>query len=365
MSYGATILSFVWPCCRSLSTGRGLFLALFITGCITINKNGDDDDDDWGDGAPTTSPSSPFGSDGNSSDNSAPQAEIVSHSHGDYVLEDTVVMLLGSVSDGEDASTDLQVRWLSDERVLCGATSPSADNLTTCETTLWDSGDITLEVTDTDGATATDSISLTVGATEAPNADILSPSSGSIYYTDHPIAFTATVSDAEDYPEHLTVEWSSDLQGDLSIDGFVDSEGMTQGFALLEEGEHTLQFTVTDTTGKSGHDSVVISVGPENHAPDCTIVSPTNGDVIAGDSGVEFVGLVSDPDVPASMLAVMWYSDRIGMLHSSSPSSDGEARFVTADLSAGTHMVTLEAEDELGATCSDSVTIRIEWDDTD
>jgi len=350
---------------RSIRQGA-LLVLLVVVGCnITINKGGDDDDDDdWGDGTPTTDPASPFdGGGAGGSDNTGPQATITSHSDGDHILEGHVVSFMGSVSDDEDVSTDLQVRWLSDERVLCEATSPSADNFTTCEATLWDSGDITLEVTDTDGASTTESITLGVVATEAPSVAILYPSSDSIYYADQPISFSAVVSDAEDEPADLSVTWGSSNDGELVLDATPASDGSIFSTTYLSEGEHALTLTATDSTGKTGMDSVVISVGPENHAPSCTIVSPTNGDVFAEDTLVEFVGLISDPDVPASMLEVTWSSDREGLLSSTSPSSDGDVHFVTTDLSAGTHSIVLQANDELGATCNDTVTIRLESDD--
>ena len=80
-------------------------------------------------------------------------------------------------------------------------------------------------------------------------------------------------SDAEDTVEDLTIDWESSLDGPLNASTIPTSSGLFSSYASLSEGEHALTVT-TDTTGKTGSDSVVITVGPPNSAPTCAITAP-------------------------------------------------------------------------------------------
>jgi hypothetical protein len=106
-----------------------------------------------------------------------PTAEIRTPSSGDVVNEAEIVSFEGVIGDAEDATTALTVRWRSDvDGVLwafaadsSGATEWSSDALSAGAHTL------TLEVTDSDGLRATDSVALTVNAPPTPPSVTIAP----------------------------------------------------------------------------------------------------------------------------------------------------------------------------------------------
>ena len=78
--------------------------------------------------------------------------------------------------------------------------------------------------------------------------------------------------------------WESNLDGTLKVDAEPSDSGEITGFGYLSEGEHAIELNVTDTTGKTGSDSVIISVGPPNSAPSCEITAPDGASGQAGDT---------------------------------------------------------------------------------
>ena len=66
---------------------------------------------------------------------------------------------------------------------------------------------------------------MVITPTEAPIAQIMSPTQNSNHYSDQLIQVSGIVSDNEDNPEDLIVTWSSSLDGDLILDTTPDSDG--------------------------------------------------------------------------------------------------------------------------------------------
>jgi hypothetical protein len=285
--------------------------------------------------------------------NAAPDASITSHQSGEVVLEGSTVTLHGLVSDADHDAADLQVTWLAGGVTACEAASPGVDGSTSCETTL-DLGEetVTLEVRDPMEASGAAIVELVIEATEAPQATILAPEEGGTYYSDQKITLEGTVGDAEDEAQDLLVWWESDLDGELDLDVEPSSDGTVSDATYLSEGEHFLSLAVLDSGGKSDSDSVVITVGPPNTAPTCTITAPESGTAGAEGETVVFQGEVSDPDIPANWLDVTWSSDKDGDLGTSSPDSGGAVAFPWDGLSVGTHVVTMAAADEVDGDCS-------------
>ena len=128
---------------------------------------------------------------------------------------------------------------------------------------------------DLDNARGETSIFVSVEPTEAPLAEIVTPVSDGVYYSDQLITFEGVLSDAEDDAELLTAFWESNLGGVLSdVDTEVDSNGAVIGYGYLTEGEHAVELHVEDSTGKTARETVIIDVGPPNSPPMCQIVSP-------------------------------------------------------------------------------------------
>jgi hypothetical protein len=106
---------------------------------------------------------------------------------------------------------------------------------------------------------------------------------------------------------------------------------------------------------------------PENSAPEVTISSPNNGDVISLDDEVTFFAVVSDDNDDATMLEVAWSSDRYEDILSDAPAEgSGAVTFSSSDLVTGTHVITLKVTDRDGQSSEDAITIRLEdGDDAD
>ena len=288
--------------------------------------------------------------------NARPEVTITSHADGDVLLQGETVNFSGIASDPDHQAQDLLATWRLGGAEICPATAPSSDGLISCQATVdLDDTSLTLEVVDPQGAAGAAVLTLEITPTDAPVVSIASPEPSGVYYSDQLISFEGLVSDAEDEPAQLEVWWESSLEGQLSVAAVPTSSGEVLGSGYLGEGEHAIALHALDSTDKTGSDSVVITVGPPNSAPSCGITTPETGG--AGDQGalVTFEASVADDDVPADWLEVTWSSDKDGEIGQSTPNTDGSVTFPYGDLSVNTHVVSVTVNDEVGATCTDSV----------
>ncbi len=288
--------------------------------------------------------------------NDAPEAVIISPEDGAAEQEGVSFQLLGRVSDTDHDALTLEVSWLVDEEERCGPLTPDEAGTVSCELAL-EAGEyaVTLVVSDPQGASGSDQITLVVEATGTPVVNIEAPTEGASFYADEAVALEATVTDAEDLTTALAIAWESDLSGPLDVELSYGSGGAVSSEVYLVEGEHTLTLTATDSHGKVGEDHVSVSVGPANSAPTCAITAPEEGASGSEGEAVDFEGVVGDADQAAPELAVAWRSDLDGALGGEAAGSDGVVRLSTSALRTGTHEITLSATDERGAACEASV----------
>lgn len=288
--------------------------------------------------------------------NDEPTAALSSHREGDTVREGYGVTLRGVVGDGDDAVDTLGVAWLVDGVEVCDGTLPDVTGGVLCEHIFTPGpGRVVLEVTDPHGGRGTGEVTLSIQPTDAPSAAIITPTADGRYYTDQLLPFTGTIGDAEDPVDLLLVSWETEALGDLGVGVSVGADGTVEGYGRLDEGEHVLRLVVVDTTGKEAVDSMVVTVGPANSAPSCSITSPIDGGAGAQGGEVRFEGLVGDADIPVDQLDVRWTSNLDGELDRSTPDSSGRVRFAWNDLTLGTHLVTLTATDDTATPCTTSV----------
>ena len=71
--------------------------------------------------------------------------------------------------------------------------------------------------------------------------------------------------------------WESDIEGVISVANEPNGSGELLGADYLLEGDHFLTLSVEDSSGKTGTDSLLITVGPPNSPPLCAITVPING----------------------------------------------------------------------------------------
>ena len=121
--------------------------------------------------------------------NSDPTATISSHIDGDSVLEGVDIEFRGVVADSEDAYDALLVTWTSGGTAICPEQPAVADGTTSCTFPLSraDSGEVSLLVKDTRGASALAKVTLDILPTSPPSIEITGPAEGRRYYTDVPL----------------------------------------------------------------------------------------------------------------------------------------------------------------------------------
>ena len=90
--------------------------------------------------------------------------------------------------------------------------------------------------------------------------DILTPINGLNLNLNEDIFFSAHVSDSEDSPNTLAIEWKSSIDGVLNTDP-ADANGSTSFISSnLSEGNHQITITVTDSDDLDATDMINITV---------------------------------------------------------------------------------------------------------
>ena len=294
--------------------------------------------------------------------NSPPEPFITSHEQNTSFYEGQQVLLIGSLSDPNDAPENISSRWYAGSREICSSSYADSEGKVYCDATILEGDEqLILEATDPDNATGSDFLDIIVSPSLPPSSEIINPITDGVYYSDLLISFQGRIWDPEEEPDTLVAYWKSSNDGILeNIDVIPDENGVVQGYAQLSEGQHAITLHVEDSVGKTNSpEATIIRVGAPNSAPSCAIITPSNQDVAAAGVGLSFVGEVHDVDLPANLLSVSWASDKDGELGISTPSTAGAVIFSYSDLSVDTHTITMLVTDELGETCADIISLRI------
>ncbi len=206
---------------------------------------------------------------------------------------------------------------------------------------------ITLTVTDGDGATAVDGVVVTVTANTAPVASIGSPADGSSAVQGTQLTFTGSGTDPEQGGlAGASLVWTSDIDGQIGT-------GATFATSTLALGTHTITLTVTDAGGLTGTAAITVTITAPNTAPTATITSPASGSVFPLGASVTLTGTGNDTEDGAlTGTSLSWSSSLDGALGTG-------ASLPTSTLTAGTHTITLTATDSGLLTGTAAITLRI------
>ena len=198
---------------------------------------------------------------------------------------------------------------------------------------------VSLQVTDNDGATGQTSQTVTVNT--VPVVAILQPANGASFFKGATVQFQGTATDGDG--DDLTLLWESSLDG--SIGG-----GTSLTRSDLTVGTHLISFVATDG---SDADTARVTITIVNRPPTATITAPALDAVFLLGAPVNFSGTGLDPDDGALVGgSLQWESSLDGLIGTG-------GSFQRTDLQAGTHVIRLIATDSDGAADTASVSIRI------
>ncbi len=270
-----------------------------------------------------------------------PSVSITSPSDGDiFKTGDTIVF--DSLASDPDGSVVSYVWNSSLDGVIGSSQSFSASSLSIGTHV------ITLTVTDDDGLTDSDSISVTVRSLEAPTASILAPSDGDEFKDNQTVYFSGSGSDPDG--SVVSYVWNSSLDGVIGSSQSFSTDGLSLGL-------HHITLTVTDDDGLTGSDSIDIEV-KSLQAPTASILSPSDGDVFIQGQNILFSAVGSDPD--GEIVSWQWSSSIDGTFYNQA--GGNSSTFFFDSLSVGSHLITLTVTDNDGLKYVDTFTITINPD---
>ena len=117
-------------------------------------------------------------------------------------------------------------------------------------------------------------INLIAGVFENPIVNFVSPENGSELDVDTPIEFSVIVSDNNDSPQDISLEWSSNLDGLLSTQSAGTNGVSSITVNDLSEGDHIIQVRATDSDGFIGGAIVAINI---SDIPNSVFLNPLQG----------------------------------------------------------------------------------------
>ncbi len=278
--------------------------------------------------------------------NKPPVVTITNASGSNTLVKGATLTLEGSATDPEEGLlSPASLIWYSsiDGKESKGAIYKASSlqegtyviSLTTADSEgLRGGASITINVTDLSGNTDGNS---------APEATITNHSNATVFASGDTLILEGSGIDPEEGPlsgESLT--WYSSINGQTST-------GSIYTATNLPKGQYIISFSVMDSQGLSGSDSIAISVksgeisGKDNKPPVATITSPTATSTYKVGDSIVFEGKGEDPEEGIlTGNSLVWVSDKSGVI------GIGPI-FTKKSLPPGTHSITLIATDSIGA----------------
>ena len=270
--------------------------------------------------------------------NARPDVTITAPVDGAEVPAQTPIMLTATATDDFDGDISHRIAWNSDRDGNLGAGADLTVILTE------GSHKITASVTDSDGATDKDEITVNARA-RAPVVTILEPPHASEFTFADRVSFVATAVDPDDGNISETVTWRSDIQGLLGA-------GASLVTYTLSIGMHRITATAVDRDGRTGSDQITVEIEQPSQRPVVSITAPMEGSVIGEGESLSFEATAIDLEDGNLSGRLDWYSDLEGPL--------GTGATVSTTLTVvGTHWITAAVSDSHGLMSIDGLTVTV------
>ena len=185
-----------------------------------------------------------------------------------------------------------------------------------------------------------------------PTVNITSPVAGA---HDGTVELSFMVDDPDGDALEIIVEWSRDGGDHWDLISFAKESGMLQIPTQQLGGTNNGLFQITASDGfqRTSAFSELISIAAQPPSP--YIGYPRQGEQLLEGRAPTFSGGADDlQDGSLGGSSLQWSSDRDGVL--------GNNRTLSAALTVGTHVITLEATNSWGQTASTSVTVMVQAD---
>ncbi|TMA69280.1 MAG: DNRLRE domain-containing protein, partial [Deltaproteobacteria bacterium] len=270
--------------------------------------------------------------------NVAPVVTISAPADGASAPAGTMVTLGATATDDFDGNVTSKIQWASSRDGALGGGGTRTVTLSEGTHVL------TASVTDSDGATGSAQVRLTVTPTP-PVVAITGPADGTTVFAGTSLAFSGTANDATDGNLSASLRWTSDR------DGLIGS-GASFTTTRLSAGTHVITASATDRGGLSGQALRTVVVRPPNTSPAVQVVAPANGTSLITGKPVLLAATAADAEDGDLAAAIRWSSSRDGAL------GTGGA-VVVPSLSVGTHTLSVSATDRDGATTTATVTLNV------
>ena len=248
--------------------------------------------------------------------NSSPTCSIEEPAFGSAGAEGDLVLFQGMANDVDIAEDDLNIEWFSDKDGFLGNTTATSvgEVLFPYSSLSVDTHNITMVVTDELGESCTAATLYTVGT--PPSILINNPQNGDIFTAGSTILFDITISDAQDQPNEVSLDWNLDGQPYSGLSA--TSSGTAQiSDSGLTYGSHILTILATDTAGLTDQAQISFTVNGRPSQPVISISpsSPSTTDNLA----VNIDSPSIDPEGQTPTYSYLWF--RNGVLESGATSA--------------------------------------------
>jgi hypothetical protein len=236
--------------------------------------------------------------------NHPPTCELTAPAAGTQLLQFSEVELRGTANDEDVTADRLTVHWSTSSGVDLGMSTPTGGGAVNLLTTELPPGPVTIEMTVIDevGVTCVDSVDVDVVG--VPDVTITTPSDGATLGDAPGVLFEGIVSDYEDLPGDLAVNWESDVDGYLGSSRADAGGNVSLVAPALSLGGHVITLSAVDDDGHLGADTIAVSVNGAPSPPTIALdpPAPTTVDALVASVTVES----QDPEGAAITYAWTW-----------------------------------------------------------